>query len=262
MDTTIVLTSDLYEEFFQCISNLRDICTDVIIKDSIIRQRTDDKNSIFEMDLTDLFNEQVTIPISYFKAKFDLFKIFSGKEVTIKIHQEEAEDGSIDFGQSWYELADDLSRIKFDFPDMNFMQNEFVTEEELDAIVTCTDDDIILETSIEKTITERIKTVTTNFQAHFVKMDFSGDTLSIGAIDPAKTNRVFFLENLNVEMNFDEPHFANMTRIPFLINHDTAYAFKLYKQPDEMVTQNKITTSIGAVPISIYCKSQLMAEDE
>lgn len=257
MDTTIVLTSDLYDEFFQCISNLRDICTDVIIKDSIIRQRTDDKNSIFEMDLTDLFGEQVTIPISYFKAKFDLFKIFSGKEITLKIHQDED-----DAGNSWYELADDLSRIKFDFPDINFMQNEFVTEEELAAIVTCTDDDIILETSIEKTITERIKTVTSNFQSHFVKMDFDGDTLSIGCIDPAKTNRVFFLENLSVEMNFDEPHFANMTRIPFMINHDTAYSFKLYKQPDEMVTQNKITTSIGAVPISIYCKSQLMAEDE
>ena len=44
MDTTIVLTSDLYEEFFQCIANLRDICTDVVIKDGFIRQRTDDKN--------------------------------------------------------------------------------------------------------------------------------------------------------------------------------------------------------------------------
>jgi hypothetical protein len=262
MDTTIVLNADLYEEFFQCISNLRDICTDVVIKDSIIRQRTDDKNSIFEMDLSDLFGEQVTIPISYFKAKFDLFKIFSGKEVTIKIHQAESEDGSIDFGESWYELADNISRIKFDFPDLEFMQNEFVTEEELAAIVTSTEDDIILETSIEKTITDRIKIVTSNFQTHYVKMDFSGDNLTIGAVDPAKTNHVFFLENLNVEMNFDEPHFANMTRIPFMINHDTAYAFKIYKQPDEMVTQNKITTSIGAVPISIYCKSQLMTEDD
>ncbi len=257
MDTTIVLTSDLYEEFFNCIANLRDLCTDVTIKDSIIRQRTDDKNTIFEMDLSDLFGEDVTIPISYFKQKFDLFKIFLGKEVTIKIHQDEEEAAN-----SWYEISDDLSRIKFDFPDVDFLQNEFVSEEELAAIVTCTDDDLILETSIEKTITERVKTITTNFQAHFVKMYFTEDRLSIGAIDPAKTNRVFFLENLNVEMTFDEPHYANMTREPFLINHDTAYTFKLFKQPEEMVTQNQITTSIGAVPISIYCKSQLMGEDE
>jgi hypothetical protein len=257
MDTTIVLTSDLYEELFQCLTNLRDVCTDIIIKDSIIRQRTDDKNSIFEMDLNDLFGEQVTIPISYFKNKFDLFKVFLGKEITIKIHQDDEDPGA-----SWYEIADDLSRIKFDFPDIEFLQNDFVTEEELDAIVTCGEDDIILETTIDKTITERIKTITSNFQSHFVKMDFVGDTLSIGAIDPAKTNRVFFLENLNVEMTFDEPYYANMTRVPFMINHDTAYSFKLYKQPDEMVTQNKITTSIGAVPISIYCKSQLISEDE
>lgn len=256
MDTTIVLTSDLYEEFFQCIANLRDICTDVVIKDGFIRQRTDDKNSIFEMDLNDLFGEPVTIPISYFKQKFDLFKVFTGQEVTVKIHEDEEDPGS-----SWYEIADSLSRIKFDFPGLEFLQNEFVTEEELAAIFTCGEDDLILETQIEKTITERIRTITTNFQAHFVKMDFVGELLSIGAIDPAKTNRVFFLENLAVEMNFDEPHYANMTRIPFMINHDTAYTFQLYKQPDEMLTQNKITTSIGAVPIGIYCKSQLISED-
>lgn len=262
MDTVIVLNSDLYEEFFQCISNLRDNHTDIIIKDSIIRQRADDKNSIFEMDLTDLFGEQVTFSISYFKQKFDLFKIFLGKEITIKIHQEDNEDGSINTGLSWYELSDDLSRIKFDFPDLEFLQNEFVTEEELSAIVTCGEDDIIVDTSIEKTVTERIKTVTKNFEAHFVKMDFIGETLSIGAIDAAKTNRVYFMENIPVEMTFDEPYYGNMTRLPFMINHDTSYAFKLYKQPDEMVTQNKITTSIGAVPITMYCKSQLMAEDD
>ena len=256
MDTTIVLTSDLYEEFFQCIANLRDICTDVVIKDGIIRQRTDDKNSIFEMDLNDLFGEPVTIPISYFKQKFDLFKVFMGQEITIKIHEDEEEEGN-----SWYEIADNLSRIKFDFPSLEFMQNEFVTEEELAAIFTCGEDDLILETQIEKTITERIKTITSNFQSHFVKMDFVDETLSIGAIDPAKTNRVYFLENLGVEMNFDEPHYANMTRIPFMINHDTAYTFQLFKQPDEMLTQNKIATSIGAVPINIYCKSQLISED-
>jgi hypothetical protein len=257
MDTTIVLTSDLYEEFFQCIANLRDICTDVVIKDSIIRQRTDDKNSIFEMDLNDLFGEAVTIPISYFKQKFDLFKVFLGQEITIKIHQDEDDPE----GSSWYEIADSLSRIKFDFPALGYMQNEFVDEEELSAIFTCSEEDLILETQIEKTITDRIKTITTNFQSHFVKMDFNEETLSIGAIDPAKTNRVYFLENLAVEMTFDEPHYANMTRIPFMINHDTAYTFQLYKQPEEMLTQNKITTSIGAVPISIYCKSQLISED-
>jgi len=257
MDTTIVLTTDLYEEFFQCIANLRDLCTDVIIKDGIIRQRTDDKNSIFEMDLIDLFGEAVTIPISYFKVKFDLFKVFLGQEVTIKIHEDENAATN-----SWYEISDTLSRIRFDFPAIEYLQNEFVTDEELAAIFTCVEDDIILDTQIEKTITERIKAITTNFQTHFVRMDFNGETLSIGAVEPAKTNRVYFLENLPVEMNFDEPHLANMTRVPFMINHDTSYTFKLFKQPDEMITQNKITTSIGAVPISIYCKSTLLVEDE
>lgn len=258
MDTTIVLTGDVYEEFFSCIANLKDVCTDIIIKDGIIRQRTDDKNSIFEMDLTDLFGEAVTFPISYIKTKFDLFKVFLGQEITIKIHEDEEGEGS-----SWYEISDNLSRIKFDFPAVSFLQNEFVTEEELFGVIfTCQDDDLILETLIEKTITERIKTVTTNFQAHFVRMDFTGDRMSIGAVDPSKTNRVYFLENLHVEMEFDEPYLANMTRIPYMINHDTSYNFKLFKQPDEMITQNKITTSIGAVPINIYCKSQLITEND
>ncbi|GAH22972.1 unnamed protein product [marine sediment metagenome] len=52
-----------------------------------------------------------------------------------------------------------------------------------------------------------------------------------------------------------------MTRVPFMIQHDTAYTFQLFKQPDEMITQNKIATSIGAVPISIFCKSQLISGD-
>lgn len=256
MDTTVVLSSDLYEEFFSCIANLRDLCTDVIIKRSIIRQRTDDKNSIFEMDLNDLFNEQINIPISYFKQKFDLFKVFLGQEVTFKIHEDEnVED-------SWFEISDSYSRIKFDFPSEDYLQNDFVTTEELAAIVTCTEDDIILDTQIDKTITERVKTITTNFQSHFIKMVFTGDTMSLGAIDPSRTNRVYFLENLPVDMEFEEEQYiSNMTRIPFLINHDTAFTFQLFKKPDEMILQNKISTSIGAVPISIFCQSQLMSED-
>ena len=256
MDTTIVLTADLYEEFFHCIANLRDICTDVIIKDGFIRQRTDDKNSIFEMDLNDLFGVPVTIPISYFKNKFDLYKVFLGQEVTVKIHEDEENEGL-----SWYELSDNISRITFDFPSIDYMQNEFVSEEELAAIFTCNEDDLILETLIEKTITERIKAITTNFNTHFVRMIFENERMSIGAIDPTKTHRVHFLENLEVEINFDEEYLANMTRIPFMINHDTSFNFKLFKQPDEMITQNKIITSIGAVPINIYSKSQLITED-
>lgn len=258
MDTTIVLSSDLYEEFFKCITNLRDVCTDIIIKNSIIRQRTDDKNTLFEIDLNDLFGEEISFAISYFKDRYDLFKMFSGKEVTLKIHRDE-EDPE---GSSWYEISDNLSRIRFDFPDEDFLQNEFVTDEELDAIVTCTDDDLILETTIEKTITERIKTVTSTFESHFIKMDFEGSMVSIGSIDPTKTNRVFFLENLPIEMEFDTKHYANITRVPFYINHDTAYSFKLFKQPDEMITQNVINTSIGAIPISMYCKSTIIEENE
>lgn len=257
METTVVLSSDLYEEFFSCLANLKDSCTDIMIKESIIRQRTDDKNSVFEIDLNDLFGEELTFAISYVKDKFDLFKVFLGKEVTLKVNINEE-----NINDSWYELSDDMSRMKIDFPDMDFLQNEFVSEEELATIVTTTEDDLIFETSIEKTITERIKTITTNFQAHFIKLEFEGEIMSMGAIDAPKTNRVYFLENLPIEMEFDEKHIANMTKTPFMIKHDTAFTFQLFKQPDEMITQNKISTSIGTVPINIYCKSSLFLEDE
>lgn len=257
MDTTIVLSSEMYDEFFGCLGNLKEPCTDVIIKDSIIRQRSDDKNSIFEIDMNDLFGGQVTFPISHLRDKFDLFKMFLGKEVTIKIHLDDENPND-----SWYELSDDLSRMKLDFPDLDFLQNEYVSAQELAAIVTCTDDDLILETTIEKTITERIKTITSNFDSHFVKIEFEEDRMSLGCIDGAKTNRMYFFENVHVEMTFDEKYYANMTRVPFLIKHDTAFTFQLYKEPDEMITQNKISTSIGTIPITIYCKSQLMSEDE
>jgi len=257
MDTTIVLTDDLYEEFFNCLANLRDPCTDIVIKDSIIRQRSDDKNTLFEVDLSTLFNEDVTIPISHWKEKFDLFKVFLGKEVTIKVHHDPE-----DFNNSWFELSDDISRMKINFPDLEYLHNEFVSEEEMATVVTCTEDDIILETSIEQTVTDRIKTITKNFQSHFIKMEFEGESLALSAVDAAKTNKVTFIENLPIEMEFDQVYFANMTKIPFLINHDTAFTFQLFKETDEMITQNKIKTSIGTIPISMYCKSQLMAEDE
>ena len=61
--TSIEIDVEKFSTFLRCLTNLKEICNDVDIRNGVIRQRTSDLTAVFEMDLTSLIQD-ATIPIT------------------------------------------------------------------------------------------------------------------------------------------------------------------------------------------------------
>jgi len=255
MVTTIELDAEKYNEFLRCLINLREICNDIDIRGGVIRQRSNDLTAIFELDMTPLLRD-VNLPISNLKKKLDLLKTFVGQVVNIEIFEGENES------ESYFIISDAQSSIKIAFPSLDFLDNKYLTEEELVEIFNLEEDDLFFHTNLSSVITERINIITTNFNTQAIKVEFEGDTAAISAATQSKDQVAKFQEDISTNINFEGKYFSNLSTIPFSIEHDEDLAFRMYKDPNQNISLNNIKTQLGQVDISIFSRSTLIEDSD
>lgn len=253
MSTTIGLDAEQYSEFLRCLLNLKEVCNDVDIREGMIRQRSNDHTCVFEMNLTPIIDE-ANIPITNLKKKLDLMKVFVGQDVQIEIIEGENES------DSYFTFSDDESSIKFLFPAIEFMDNKIMSQEDLDALFNVDEEDLILENNLSSVVTERIKIITDNFNTQAIKMKFEGDQASITAATQSKDQLAKFKTGIPTNIAFDGNYSSNLSTVPFSIEHDEDLNFKMYKDPNQNVSLNRIETKLGDVEIKIFSRSAIIEE--
>jgi len=230
-------------------SILKDTCIDADIKNGMIRQRSSDKTSIFEIDLTSLITE-VDLPLSNLKQKLELFKIFNDSSVQLDVEEEN------------FSFKDDQSILSFKTPTTEYFPSEYINEEELNNIFTLTEENLIIEKELSKTITDRIKIVTQVFNTPTVQVRFYGNEASILARAQSKDQEAKFCDGLptnNIEI---DNQITNIVTIPFLIDHDNNIVLKMYSSDQPGVIFTKFSTSLGDADINIYTRSAMIEEGE
>ena len=249
---TVNLNSEQYLNFLRCVSSLRDICTDVDIRDGVIRQRSDDKFSVFEINLAPLI-QNLNIPISDLKQKLDLFKIFTGSDQEVEITTDE----------TFFSISDSASIIKFDNPDLDFMNNNFMNEDERDRVFVRNEENVVLATVVPTAISERIRVITSSFHVKSMQIEFSGDRASVTTRTQAKDQYARVLTNLVTERIMPSC-FSNLVFTPFIIDHDNDINLKMYLFDEENgIFVNSFKTSIVGIDLAVYGRSSLVTvEDE
>lgn len=252
------LNSEKYNTLLRCFLALKDVCNDIDIRDGVIRQRSNDKTSIFEIDMRNLFSGEndvditgINIAISDVKSKVDLLKAFSGQEINLEI-----ESGD----NSYFILSDQFSSVKFISPSLQFMDNKFMSENQLSAIFSLEEDDLILETEMSNMITERIRVITGSFHTDVIQVNFRGEEAMVTAATQAKDQFAKIITGITTNMIFDKCS-ANLSNIPFVIDHDTEVEFKMYKDPNQDVSLNQFVTSIGDVNLTILTRSSIIQDE-
>jgi len=244
----IELDSEKYGNFLRCITNFREICNDIDIREGIIRQRSNDKTTVLEMDLTPLIME-VNMPISDIKRKLDLLKTFAGQDVTLTI------------GEDYFQFADAFSSLKFKNPTLEFMDNKFISQDELSSVFIMNEDELILDTDISNMITDRIRIITQTFNTAGVQVVFEGETASIRAATQAKDQFAKFVSGLTTNAILESCS-TNLSTIPFCIEHDTNISFRMFKHPTQDITMNSFSTTLGDININVYGRSTIVKDDE
>ena len=251
MEKSITMVEKSYEEFLKCLTNLKDICNDIDVREGMIRQRSNDLISVFELDLKILL-EDSTFAISDLKTKLEILKTFSGQdEIVIDIVSE----------GNYINFSDQYSSVKFQLPTLEFLDNKFMTTEERDKIFVLNEEDMILECDLENIITDRIRVITAAFNTKAIQVSFDGEEASISAITQGKDQSAKFLSGITTNIVLENSS-SNITTVPFIIEHDSDIEFKMFKDANQALSLNKFSTNIGDVDINIYTRSSIVKEDE
>ena len=244
MERKIKLEAKDFSNFLRCLSTLKDVFKDADIRGGVLRQRSTDKASIFEMDLSPLISD-CDICIDNLKGKLTLLKGLSKQAVQITIT-----DNEIYFSSQ-------RSIFSFDKPNPSFLGNKFMTKEELANIFTLNEQDLVLEYPVKKDLCNLMKVTARQFDIVSFQISFEGDTASITASTVDKKQ--------HSEMEYGIPIkktlkcFSNIVVTPFLIDHDRDILFKMYDIQNTLCI-NKFAALIGKIAVDVYCRSQLIEE--
>lgn len=246
--TNLNLNAEQYGNFLRCITNLREVCNDVDLRAGMIRQRSNDKSTVFQMDLRPLLTE-VDMPISDIKKKLELLKTFAGQEVTIGFHNDH------------FTFADQFTTIKFMNPTLDYMDNKYISMEELETVFVMDDDELLIDTELSSMITERIKIITQTFNTQAIQIVFNGETADLTAVTQARDQFAKILGDI-VTNAVLEGCSSNLSTVPFSIEHDTDVQFKIFKHPSQDVLMNKFATTIGELEVIIYGRAAIIKDED
>ena len=254
MTTKISLEAEQYSDFIRCLTNLKEECNDVDIREGIIRQRTNGNTSIFEIDVTSMVDD-ISIAITDLKTKLDLLKTFQGQEVDIEITpRSDTDPGNFIF-------SDQYSSIKIVLPTPEFIDNKFMGEEELKSIFNSTEEDLIMEYDIPQIISDRISLITDNFNVKSIRVDFNGDTADLTSENQARDQRAKFVTEISTNVEMPQS-LAYISVIPFSIDHDSDIEYKMYKDANQNVALNQFSTTLGQIDINIYSRASIIEEED
>lgn len=254
-DRALDLNQEEYGNFIRCLNNLKEICNDIDIREGIIRQRSNDRSCIFEFDMQNILTD-VTMPISDIKKKLDLLKSFVGQEsVKIDIHREEEES------ESYFIVSDEYSSIKFMFPAMQFIDNSFMAQAELDGVLIVNEDELLLETVLTNLITDRIRIITDNFNSTAIQVVFNEDRATIQTQTQSKDQYATFMRDIPTNIIL-EPCSVNLVTMLFKMEHDTRVSFKMYKDAERPITVNKLETTVGEIEVKIFSRSSIISQED
>jgi len=243
---TVSLSGEKYDELIRCISLVREECNDLDIRDGMIRQRTNDISAVFELDLSPLI-PGLNLPLTNLKQKIDLLKCFAEREVEITVDERD------------FSFTDEYSTLRFDTPNLEFMDNKFMPDEEMDSVFTVDESDLLLTCSIEKVISERMKIITAGFNVNNIQVVFNGTDASIVTRSQSKDQHAKLVSGIMADREINAV--TNIVAIPFVIDHDGDMTFKMYNIQDN-VCMNMISTAISDIDINVYCRSNLVNPEE
>lgn len=244
-ENEILLNSETYNDFIRCMSNLVRACDDVDIHGGILRQRNNSNTFVLEMDLRSIFDD-IDLSISDMKNKFELLKTFQGQDVTLKLTEESVE------------FSDKFSKLQFLNPSMEYMNNKFMPDAEKEKTFFVEEEDLIFEKELSSIITERIRTTAKIFNVFAIQVEMNGDKASICASTPSRDQRATFMKNIDMNMEFEECS-ANLSTIPFTLDHDTDINFQFFKSPKaDNISYSYFSTNLGEIDIKIYARTAIV----
>ena len=161
------LQTETFAKFSSIMNLVSKICTDMTIKSGVIRQYSDRRHAIFFIDLSDLLGD-MTLYLAGVASKVDLLDPFKKQGVTVNLEVTNPSSSATGF----YIFKDDYSKIEFQKPFERYINNKFMSHEELTSRLSVDGEGRIFEYQISKFLLERLTALQKGLGASIVKLAF------------------------------------------------------------------------------------------
>lgn len=250
---SISLSRMEFTKLFGTIKILQDSCTDCDISGGFIRQKTNDRSAIVEIDLSNILKEN-NLSISLIKQKVLLLKSFELDD-NVQIDDEKI---SIIFSDKDYTFTDFFSNIVFRKPSQKYLDNKFIPEEDFKNMIKISEDNLVLNYDIPSHLAKRIKGICEGFNVDtvLVKMDEYHASIHAITINNENTSRV--IKEISLNSKIPKSNFK-MIILPFMLDVSSDIKLMIYSISDTMMLCKFQLTHFD-IPISIYCKVKVEIE--
>jgi len=250
MSETINISREQITKLSGAISILETSCTDCDIIGGKIRQKTNDRHSIFEIDLTEILGEN-DLSLSMIKQKINLIKALElDDNVTV-----EDENIILENNENEHIFIDAMSKVVFRKPVRKFLDNTFMPDEKFDQAINYSEDNLVFSTTVSTYISKRIKNFADALNNETIECDLDGYEGSLKIETVNKENYVIVLSGIALNSEMPKRNFK-MIYLPFALDINSDVEFSAYKVRDEVLLC-KFEQKFYGVPINIYTQVKL-----
>lgn len=248
---SIELPNEEFSKFASILGIVSKMCTDLTIKDGIICQSSDRRSSILYIDVNSILGES-TVLISGTSSKVDLLEPFRKQGV----------DMYLDITNNFYSFRDDLSRLEFTKPIEEYLNNKFISSEELKSKLMIDKDGHIFEYQISKFLIERLVALQRGLSASTIRFEFTGNKVDVvvSASDNPSTTTVGKLVTID-SICKDINGICVFPIQPFLLGGDQVNVEGIFRGDGENILL-KLNTDINEIPINIWCIAKLVEPED
>lgn len=248
---SIELPNEEFSKFTSILGIVSKMCTDLTIKDGIICQSSDRRSSILSIDINTIIGES-TVLISGVSSKVDLLEPFRKQGV----------DMQLDITNSYYSFKDSLSKLEFTKPIEEYLNNKFISSNELQSKLMVDDNGYIFEYQISKFLIERLVALQRGLSASTIRFEFAGNKVDIvvSASDNPSTTTIGKLVTIE-DINKDVKGICVFPIQPFLLGGDQVNVEGIFRRDGENILL-KLNTDVNEIPVNIWCIAKLIEPDD
>lgn len=252
MNYNLVLEREKFTKLINLMKLFENHCTDCDIQFGKIRQKTNDRQLIIDIDVSSILAEN-DFSLSSAKNKLSQLKAFElddNVQMTNKSIVIESNDSN-------YEISDLLSRLILRKPSSAHIDNSFITDEDFGQLVVCKEESLLFKFVISNYLKKRTSSIAMLFDNDMVKCELDELIAKIYVVSGDKQNKFTLQQEIQTNKKMPHSSFTLLT-IPFNLDVASDITISCYTINDSTVLCKYEQTYFG-VPIILYQRSKLIA---
>lgn len=250
MGYTLSLEREKFSKMLNLIKLVENHCTDADIQKGKIRQKTNNRQSILDIDLTSILGDN-DLSLSLIKNKVQLLKSYELDE-NVQLTEKNI---LIEANDSNYEFTDPLSKMIFRKPSPKFLDNKFIPDEEFNQIIKCKEENLLFSYTISNYLKRRMLAACLGFDTDLLTFnlnEFKGSAV----IQPTnKENITNFIEEITLNKQVPNQSFM-ISNLAFILDVASDVVLNCYVVTND-VYLCKISQTYFASPVVIYTQAKV-----